>query len=167
MHNTQRHGFQITYRWFLWMLCLTCTCHSSHTLASTVLLQWAHFLKAQVIKTARSRSFLKQPVCFWSFSYVFHTLSWLKKLFHYLLSVNIGIILGLTVSKSMWYFFHLASLNLLFWLNFANGKPSPTLQGHWVPVNIIKIVLETPHIAFFILAEAYCYEIQSFSGVTF
>lgn len=31
-----------------------------------------------------------------------------------------------------------------------------------MPVNVVKVVLEIPHIALVILAEAYCYEIEFF-----
>lgn len=105
---------------------------------------------------------------FWSKRYVSdHSLRFphsqlrVKQLFHYSPSVNVGIILGLTLSKSLWYFFHFASLSLLFWLNSANGKPSQTTsQGHSVPINIIKVFLGSLHIAFLIFAETYCCEIQ-------
>lgn len=67
----------------------------------------------------------------------------------------------MTWSKSLWYFFCFASLNLLFWLNSADGIPlQTTSQGHSVPINIIKVFLSTLHIVFLISTEMHCCENQ-------
>lgn len=159
MHNTQGHRFETTYVRFL--------CVLSYLFLTLLSYIGKHYFTAvsPVLEGSSYRQLAAGPV--WSSQHVSdhclisHTLRWVKQLFHYLLSVNVGIILGMTWSKSLWYFFCFASLNLLFWLNSADGKLlQTTSQGHLVPINIIKVFLSTLHIVFLISAETYCCENQ-------
>lgn len=131
MHNTWGDGFET-------ILCVIFVPTVLPVLDIHLTYTGEHYFPA-VSPVLEGPSYRLLAACpFWSNQYLsgHFTLSWVKQLFHYLLSANVGIILGLTSSKSLWYFFCFASLNLLFWLNCGNYKPlQATSRGHLVPIN--------------------------------